>query len=234
MGRNAARRAGSSTMAASTESVSNIATSLEAIATNVQVYVLKTGNWRKVLFPDNLLCYSTYPNWSQVFFNGFVHWIASDRTSGHNSIMTFDTSTELFGDILLPDELLKVLPRTVMISVVGESLAVTYYIRRIIRAGVVSSTHKTWVMKEYKNPASWTLIYNMHHPDVDMGIPLQMRNKGDIIMESRDGNMIVYNNSEYASCICPGYESGSRSRSRTTYVEKYQESLALLDVGHSV
>ncbi|KAJ9558271.1 hypothetical protein OSB04_012885 [Centaurea solstitialis] len=35
MGQNAARRAGSSTTAASTESVSNIATSLEAIATNV-------------------------------------------------------------------------------------------------------------------------------------------------------------------------------------------------------
>ncbi|KAJ9558592.1 hypothetical protein OSB04_013206 [Centaurea solstitialis] len=195
---------------------------------SVQVYALKTGNWREVLFPDNLLCYSTFPNWSQVFFNGFVHWIASDRTRGHNSIITFDTSTELFGDFWLPDDLVKVDPSTIMISVVGESLAVTYD-----DPWMASSTYKTWVMKEYKNPTSWAMIYNMHHPDVDMGQPLQIRNKGDMIMESRDGNMIVYNYSGYASCICPGYESGSCCRSRTTYVEKYQESLALLDVGHS-
>jgi len=108
---------------------------------------------------------------------------------------------------------------------------VTFYRCLINRARVASSTYKIWVMKEYKNPTSWTLIYNIHYPNVDMGKPLQMQNKGDMIMESRDGNIIVYNYSGHASCICPGYESDTH---RWTYVDKYQESLALLDVGPSV
>ncbi|KAJ9558535.1 hypothetical protein OSB04_013149 [Centaurea solstitialis] len=143
----------------------------------VEVYALKTGIWREVVFPDNLLCNCTNLYWSQVFFNGFVHWIASYRTPGpsHNSIMTFDTSTELFGEIMLPDDLVKEHPATMMISVVGESFAVTYYSNLINGEEMDSSTYKTWVMKEYNNPTSWTLIYNMHHPDVDMGKPLQTR-----------------------------------------------------------
>ncbi|KAJ9558534.1 hypothetical protein OSB04_013148 [Centaurea solstitialis] len=201
----------------------------------VQVYTVKTGIWRQVMFPENLLCYFINPNRNrlQVFFNGSLHWMAChpNLRVPHTSIMTFDTSTELFGEILLPDDLLEVPTSTMMISVVGESLAVTHYNNPINGAGVISSTYKTWVMKEYKNPTSWTLIYSMHHPDVDMGIPLQMRNKGDMIMKSRDENIILYNYSGYASCICQGYEPGLRC---TTYVDKYQESLALLDVGDSV
>ncbi|KAJ9558603.1 hypothetical protein OSB04_013217 [Centaurea solstitialis] len=196
-----------------------------------EVYTLKTGIWREVMFPDDLCCFYIQYNWTQVFSNGCVHWIAHDPTPGvsHNSIMTFDITTERFGEILLPDDLLKVDPRTMMISVVGESLAVTYDDNLIDEAGVMSSTYKVWVMKEYKNPTSWTLMYNMHYPDIDdMGIPLQVQNKGDMIMESRDGNIILYNYSGHAFCICPGYVSLYK-----TYVDKYQESLALLDVGYS-
>ncbi|KAJ9558346.1 hypothetical protein OSB04_012960 [Centaurea solstitialis] len=200
----------------------------------VEVYTVKTGIWREVMFPDALLCHLTRPDLSHVFFNGFVHWIAFDPTPpvvSHNVIMTFDTSTELFGDILLPDDLLKVDPGTMMISVVGESLAVTYYSYLTNRARMASSTYKTWVMKEYNNPTSWTLMYNVHHPDIDMGKPLKLRNNRDMITRSPDGNIVVYNYSGYASCIFPRYESESNCMS---CVDIYQESLALFDVGHSV
>ena len=43
--------------------------------------------------------------------------------------------------------------------------------------------------------------------------------------------MIIHNYSGYASCICMGYEYEVGC---WTYVDKYQEGLALLDVGHNV
>ncbi|KAJ9558602.1 hypothetical protein OSB04_013216 [Centaurea solstitialis] len=201
----------------------------------VEVYAVKTGIWRKVMFPHGWRRFYIHYNWTQVFSNGCVHWIASDSNWSHNSIMTFDITTELFGEIPLPVDLVKEHLTTIMVSLVGESLAVTYYnglINCLVKGKkMASSTYKIWVMKEYNNPTSWTLIYNMHFPDADMGKPLKLRNKGDMIMESRDGNIIVYNCSGYASCICSGHESGWHCRN---YVDKYEESLALLDVGHSV
>ncbi|KAJ9558809.1 LOW QUALITY PROTEIN: hypothetical protein OSB04_013423 [Centaurea solstitialis] len=64
------------------------------LLSQVKVYTVKTGIWRKV-----------------VIFNGSVHWIAWDPTPGvsyhsigsHYSIMTFDITTELFGEIQLPE-----------------------------------------------------------------------------------------------------------------------------------
>ncbi|KAJ9536011.1 hypothetical protein OSB04_un000827 [Centaurea solstitialis] len=94
-----------------------------------------------------------------------------------------------------------------------------------VRGSIVCSPH------EYKYLTSWTLTYNMHYSDIDVGKLLELRNKGDMIMESRDGNMIIHNYSGCASCICARYEY---KMDCTTYVEKYQESLTLLDIGHNV
>ncbi|KAJ9558806.1 hypothetical protein OSB04_013420 [Centaurea solstitialis] len=198
----------------------------------VEVYAVKTDIWRKVMFPDDLRCSYIDCSWSQVFSNGCVHWIASDSKQSHNSIMTFDTSTEVFGEIMLPDDLLEVEVSTMMLSLVGESLAVTYYDTLTNRARMASSTYKTWVMQEHKNPTSWKMIYDMHYPDVDMGKPLKLRNKGDMIMESSDRNIFVYN--YYSGYACRIYPGNEPTVSCWTYVDNYQESLALLDVGHSV
>ena len=53
------------------------------------------------MFPNDLRSFYIHENWSQMFSNGSVHWIAWDPTpkASHYSIMTFDISTELFGEI---------------------------------------------------------------------------------------------------------------------------------------
>ncbi|KAJ9558489.1 hypothetical protein OSB04_013103 [Centaurea solstitialis] len=91
----------------------------------VEVYTVKTGIWREVIFPHNLSCFYIQSKWSQIFSNGCVHWICtSDSNWSHYSILTFDINTELFGEILLPEFLAQ--EHSLKISVVGESLAVIH------------------------------------------------------------------------------------------------------------
>lgn len=151
------------------------------IRPQVEVYTMKTGIWREVMFPNNLPCFYVRPSWSQIFSNGCVHWIASDPTPGvsHYSILTFDISTELFGEIQLPEFLAK---EFLMVSVVGESLVVIHSSNRNVHRLESGSTYMVWVMKEYKNPTSWTLIYCMHYPDIDIGKPLTLRKNGNMIV----------------------------------------------------
>ncbi|KAJ9558528.1 hypothetical protein OSB04_013142 [Centaurea solstitialis] len=77
-----------------------------------------------VTFPDDLRCFFILPNQSQVFFNGFVHWIASDPIPdvSYYSIMTFDMSTKCFGEIELPKDLVRVPTTKVVITIVEEFL----------------------------------------------------------------------------------------------------------------
>ncbi|KAJ9558512.1 hypothetical protein OSB04_013126 [Centaurea solstitialis] len=94
------------------------------VLSQFEVYIVKTGIWREVMFPHNL-CYSYIrSNWSQIFFNGCVHWIAFDSKWSHYSIMTFDITTELFGEFQLPEVLAQ--KHFLKVSVVGESLAVIH------------------------------------------------------------------------------------------------------------
>ncbi|KAJ9558529.1 hypothetical protein OSB04_013143 [Centaurea solstitialis] len=193
----------------------------------VEVYSVKTGIWREVMFPDNVLCYCTFPMWLQVFFNGVVHWTAFDLTPSF-SIMTFDITTELFEQIQFPEFLTE---KYLRVFVAGESLAA---VQDVTLDRVDSgSTYRVWVMKEYKNPASWTMLYHVKNADVNLREPLRLRNNGDMIAELKNRDMIMFNHNEgsYVNVFGDSVEEGFDCR---TYVDRFQESLALLDVGDSV
>ncbi|KAJ9557981.1 hypothetical protein OSB04_012595 [Centaurea solstitialis] len=201
---------------------------------HVEVYTVKTGVWRKVMFPDNLRCFYIHYNWSQTFSNGCVHWIASDPTPGvsfsHRSIMTFDITTELFGEIELPEFLAE---ESLRVSVVGESLALIHSSDLNFDGLKSGSTYMVMVMKEYKNPASWTMLYYRHYAEVDLGKPLRLRNNGDMIVELENMDLIMINNNEgYYVYVCR--DCVEEDFDCRTYVDRYEESLALLDVGDSV
>ncbi|KAJ9558808.1 hypothetical protein OSB04_013422 [Centaurea solstitialis] len=201
-------------------------------ASVAEVYSVKTGIWREVMFPNNLTCFYIQSDWSRIFSNGSVHWIASNPNWSHYSIMTFDMNTELFEEIQLPKFLAE--KHFLRISVVGESLAV-------IRSSCLNfdglrsegSTYTVMVMKEYKNPASWTTLYHVHYKDVEVGKPLRLRNNRDMIVELDNRDIIMFNHDEgfYVYVLHDGEEEDSDHR---TYVDVHQESLALLDVGDSV
>ena len=164
-----------------------------------------------------------------------MHWIAHDRTPrvSHYSIMTFDISTELFGEIELPEFLAE---EFVRVSVVGESLAVIHSSDLNFDGLKSGSTYMVMVMKEYKNPASWTMLYFMHYTEVNLGKPLQLRNNGDMIVELEKGDTVMFNHNEgYYVYVFRGCEEEDFDCiDDRTYVDRYEESLALLDVGDSV
>ncbi|KAJ9558656.1 hypothetical protein OSB04_013270 [Centaurea solstitialis] len=203
----------------------------------VEVYTVKTGIWREVMFPRNLGCFYTQSEWSRIFVNGFVHWICTfDSIWSHYSILTFDISSELFGEIQLPEFLAH--KHSLKISVVGESLAVIHS-SCINFDGLRSggSTYVVMIMKEYKNPASWTTLYHVHYPDLDLGKPLQVRNNGYMVVELTNRDMIMFNHDEgcYVYVLRDGEDEDEEEHSDDrTYVDRYVESLALLDVGDSV
>ncbi|KAJ9558610.1 hypothetical protein OSB04_013224 [Centaurea solstitialis] len=199
----------------------------------VEVYSVKTGIWRKVMFPNNLRCFYIQSNWSRIFFNGCMHWIAYDPIPGvsHYSIITFDVTTELFGEIALPEFLAE---KYLRVCVVGESLAVIPSSELSFDGLKSGSTYTVMVMKEYKNPASWTMLYHVHYPKLELGKPLRLRNNGDMIVELENRDVIIFNHYEgnyvyvFRDCLEEDYVD------YRTYVDRYEESLALLDVGDSV
>ncbi|KAI3697293.1 hypothetical protein L6452_30204 [Arctium lappa] len=200
-----------------------------SVALHVEVYNVKSAIWRAVGFPHDLHCFSILPNWSQVFFDGSIHWIACDLTPGVSccSIMTFDINTELFAEIQLPESLVQESAMSLEIAVVRESLSVIYSSRRSHSFPWSGpSTYKIWAMKEYKNPASWTMIYNMHYPTKDVGRVLRLRNNGDMITGSRYGDLMIHTDN-VAYCVyasCTGFIIED-----SIFIDIYQESLALLD-----
>ncbi|KAJ9558657.1 hypothetical protein OSB04_013271 [Centaurea solstitialis] len=92
------------------------------------------------------------------------------------------------------------------------------------------------VMKEYKNPASWTMLYHIHYEDIDLGKPLRLRNNSDMIVELKNRDIIMFNHDKggYFYVFRDGEEEEEEDFYPRTYVHRYEESLALLDVGDSV
>ncbi|KAI3739409.1 hypothetical protein L2E82_29813 [Cichorium intybus] len=92
-----------------------------------------------------------------------------------------------------------------------------------------SSSYKIWTMKDYKNMISWTMTYKVGYPENDVGRALGLRNNGDLItVESTEGDVMICNQEGWNSV----YGSYSENiDSEHTFVERYHESLALLDGG---
>ncbi|XP_076943730.1 F-box/kelch-repeat protein At3g23880-like [Bidens hawaiensis] len=196
----------------------------------VEVYSVNSGVSRVVRFPHDLPFYSMCLDaWSQVFINGCVNWIICDWAVGesNSSVMTFDMSTELFGEIELPKYLVKKPAMFLKVSVVRGRLTVIYSSRsRLSFPGICS--YIICSMREYKNASSWTLIYDVHYPN-DMGCVLQLRDDAGIIMGSRYGDLKIFDYNV-------GYFLNRYTQfviEEAIYVGGYKESLALLDEGHA-
>lgn len=191
----------------------------------VEIYTVKTAIWKPIEFPQDSPCYHILSDCSQVFFNGSIHWLATDLGVSHCSILTMDMSTNLFGEIQLPEYLVNYSSMGVTLTAVGDSLGVIYSNRCTV---VGSSTYKIWVMKEYKKPTSWTLIYDVHYPDTDLGRPLKLRDNRDLVTESRRCNLSIYNRESGCYTVDGCCRKGVKLWSIS--IDKYEESLALLDV----
>ncbi|GKA12793.1 F-box protein CPR30-like protein [Tanacetum coccineum] len=192
----------------------------------VDIYSVKTATWREVIFPQHLP--RMYFKEAQVFLKGCVHWIAYERWKTnvpHCSIMTFDLSTEIFEEIQLPICFVCKPPASLEVAVVNQQLVVVFS-KNLHLPRASASNYIIWVMKEYKNPTSWTMMWNVKY-DRDMGRVLQLTDSGEIIMGSIFGEFDYHVG--YYDPHCLGFIN-----KESIYVDRYEESLALLNIGQSV
>ncbi|KAI3511216.1 hypothetical protein L1887_18362 [Cichorium endivia] len=198
---------------------------LESIITKsqAQIYTVKTAIWREVVFPNDLPSF-VFVNHS-VFLNGFVHWVAYYWTSSDCSILTFDMSKELFGEIKLPKSFDYQDIWGQRLAVVGDSLAIIDNFNTLS----CSCSYKIWVLKDYNNPISLTMRYTVEFYDY-VARALGLTNNGDLIMVGyNEGDVMICKREGYC---CSVYGSCSEGiDSHYTFVERYQESLVLLDHG---
>ena len=187
----------------------------------MELYSLNEGSWRSI--PQTApLRYDTDQQFSSVFLNGAVHWIANraDQHEGiHNMVLGFDMSDEIFLEIALPSCLDNVRPSCLSLLVYKESSI------SVCQASFLSSVQfHIWVMKEYGVVESWTqLVLNFGAQGEGIPRALGIR-KEELLMEKKRG------------WIVSGDLESQQVRDLRiwgepfhTFISSYLESLVLLD-----
>jgi F-box interacting protein len=164
----------------------------------VQVFSLATRCWRsfRVCVPDCSLTRRGLPpifingpiddiisRRPQPFVNGAIHWLASGIVSDvcRYFILSFDISSEIFREIMLPDKIAFIpwLYLFTSLSVYEKSLA----------AYVASPDLRSlWVMKEYGVIESWTQVL------IEQNIlkPLGFTTRGEVLWQTNNGEVASY------------------------------------------
>jgi F-box interacting protein len=149
----------------------------------------------------------------QPFINGAIHWLASGIGSDvrRHFVLSFDISSEIFREIMLPDKIAFLSSLSLFISVYEKSLTACVaspYLRSL------------WVMKEYGAIESWTQVL------IEQNIrePLGFTTRGEVLWQTN-------NIGEVASYDPKSPKIMNRSvddKGTYCFAGPYEESLALL------
>ncbi|KAK3021077.1 hypothetical protein RJ639_046098 [Escallonia herrerae] len=184
----------------------------------VEVYALSSGTWRSAVEIAAPPCYLTEFTWSQAFVSGFVHWVAYSKVCPRNLIVRFDIRNEVFGEMVLPDDLCGELVSNLSVAVRGESLAMLKYNKEI-------GTCCVWVMKEYGVAGSWTKLFTIDLPGM-LRRTIGFRKNGEVMLSLISNELVSYDpNKKEIKYL------GVQGNIRSFYVDTYMESLALLERG---
>ncbi|KAH0722295.1 hypothetical protein KY290_004976 [Solanum tuberosum] len=193
----------------------------------IEIYLINSGIWRRVTGVEIKHCMMEFM-WSQAFVNGAVHWIAYDVVANggglRSLVMPFSIADEVFGEIMLPDALVGVIPTNLSIMLFEESLAIVGYKREID-----DTSCEVWVMEQYRVLESWSRLYRINLV-ADMEKVVGFRNNGEVLFSTRSINdLISYDPNSGRNmglCIQGSY--------RSFYVQNYMESLILLKGNNAV
>ncbi|KAH7861166.1 hypothetical protein Vadar_022478 [Vaccinium darrowii] len=190
----------------------------------VEVFSLSSGNWRsiKTTSPYNV------PErfWSQALINGVVHWVAYhvyESGTFRNLVMSFDMGSEEFGELNLPESLVKLPTEVMSAAIFGGSLTILQY-----DALRYTRSCSVWVMKEYGIAESWS---HQFHVDLGegFGLALGLRRNGEILLATSRGELVSYN-----YWTRKRFNIGKRGTKDSFHVDSYTESLILLTEGYPV
>ncbi|KAJ4826236.1 hypothetical protein Tsubulata_032293 [Turnera subulata] len=187
----------------------------------VEVYSLKSGSWRMV--PSDVKL-NLDRNKGCAFMNGACHWLAHSWDLPGDRILSFDMSSEVFGEILIPDCVHSSGSFTDVADFGGYLTLVP---------SVLGNQLPIWVMKQYGNVESWTKLFTIN-VEIDSEIDfLAFRKNGEIlfetILELYQLQLLSYDpNREEFLDYCSFPAEGS------LYVESLEETLVLADEENGV
>lgn len=192
----------------------------------VELYQLSTGSWRRITDPAP--CYEILKSqWTQVFMNGAVHWIAftRNRRGFRCVILRFHMDGEFFSTISLPHCLVNEFPQNLKIAMLGRTLSVLQCGWYPFGNRYVSSV---WMLRNYDVLESWTKIVSVD-PSQGLGMALDCRENGEMLMTSRNGELVSY---KPENQTVKGL--GIRGAQDSFFLGSFVESLALLNEGKRI
>ncbi|KAK9077307.1 hypothetical protein SSX86_005644 [Deinandra increscens subsp. villosa] len=158
---------------------------ITSIPWQVQVFNLSTGAWRSVFnnLPRNSVKLFRHP---PAFIDKFLYWVATDKItmdggvkSCCNLIISFDITSEEFGQVDLPDTLAR--DRycgNLRVSKLRKSLVVIEECRKVDD----DPTFFVWMMED-GDSKSFTKLFGIHTPDALIVGVLEFRKSGEPILE---------------------------------------------------
>lgn len=190
----------------------------------VEIYTLKTGNWRYI--SDKALPAMISKRYRQAYVNGAAHWMAYSRAAQaaefRPTILSFDMSDEVFNQILVPDSMDhgEFVRKSMILVVFKESLS-------LIELCDCDPHCTIWIMKEYGVATSWAKLFRI---DLCEGLrnPLGLRKNSEVIFETCDGNLVSCN-SQCQIMGIHGTLGNVCSLWHTFCIDTYAESLVLLN-----
>ncbi|XP_024994766.1 F-box/kelch-repeat protein At3g23880-like [Cynara cardunculus var. scolymus] len=188
---------------------------------SVEVFSPASGAWRKHFGVNHYRPHKMIQiTWSQICFNGVIHWIACDKQLESNLrclIMSFDLVHEVFAEMPLPDALARQHVSKLSISNRKGYLTVMEY---DMEKGKESCG--VWVMKEYGMMRSWEKLFMIHLPGL-LRKPVGFRMNGDMV--------VAMKNNELVSIECNGNIKSLNlyGNIRSYFLGLFMESLILVD-----
>ncbi|XP_058006574.1 F-box/kelch-repeat protein At3g06240-like [Hevea brasiliensis] len=180
----------------------------------VEIYSLRSRGWRKV---DNNLKYVMREGSTSAFLNGACHWVATKEDGISEVIVSFALGEEVFGEMEVPDCLVKKYIFMDIAAFDGSLLLVLFM------KFTTERCFSVWMMKKYGVPGSWTKLFNISHLEWIRRL-VAFRQNGKVLLAKVDGELVSYD---------PKTEEISATEilgnTRSFYLDTLVESLVLLD-----
>ncbi|KAL4600144.1 hypothetical protein ACB092_11G177000 [Castanea dentata] len=126
---------------------------------------------------------------TKVYDNGFFYWWANPNKVYDERIVSFDCRNEVFRMTPLPDKSVIGHYREVCRSLMVLNGFVAMSVYPIRRKKKVSFS--IWVLLEFGVEESWTKLFRIGHY-FDFGRPLCFCKNGELFMENREGQLVLY------------------------------------------
>ncbi|MCD7451703.1 hypothetical protein HAX54_013086 [Datura stramonium] len=140
-----------------------------------EILALKSGLWRETDKHPCGIQYVLSGMHSLAFAHEAFHWIGKTKTN--YLLVSFTISSEVYGEIPLPEEICLMRNINIGVSVLDGMLCVysTY------ESHQEEGTFKLWVMKDYSVKESWIALFTIVDPEIYIAVPKYRFSDGELL-----------------------------------------------------